>query len=241
MPVKILSKEELNLFLKELSTESVRKAYQNEANSYHLIEQDPEEEEEDPLFGDEEGDKGDEEGGNDALADLMGGDKDGEDEELDLEEPPKEPEKEKVQIRPTPLTLELGEITSDGLIATLNMIRAGRSFKEADIASQLRKYFEENLNDSERLALATFLSALQDIVSGSPAEDAPEPGDENVNIDATDKERAEHQPTYQKRRMPQRRQSQPRGVEDTSPPIQVGPRDERLSEEYRKHIRSLLV
>ena len=29
-------------------------------------------------------------------------------------------------------------------IATLNMVRAGRSFKEADVAAELRKYFEEH-------------------------------------------------------------------------------------------------
>lgn len=113
------------------------------------------------------------------------------------------------------------------------------------MAAELEKYFENQLNDSERLALATFLSAIRDLTSGTPAEDAPEPGDENIQIGANDQERAD-----QAEQQPQRTQSRPalqptmsvsRGVEDTTPPITVGPRNSKLAEDYRSHIRSLLV
>lgn len=248
MPAKILNENELDLFLKVLAEESVKKAYQQELSSaLPLFEQD--EEEEDPLFGGDEKEEAGDEGKpagdeEDPLADI-GAEEEEEPAEEPAEEPPAKQPEEKVEVRPTPLTLELGEVTSDGLIATLNMVRAGRSFKEPDVAAQIKKYFEDQLNDAERLALATFLSALRDLTSGTPAEDAPEPGDENVNIDATGKERQEEEPDV---RAPSRPALQPtvqapaRGsLEDTTPPIQVGPRNARLAEEYREHIRSFLL
>jgi len=247
--IKILNEENLDLFLKVLAEECVKTAYESELDDYRLFEQD---DEEDPLFGgsdDKGGDEGDEEDPLAALADD-GEEGDSAPKEEPAEEPAPEekPKQDKVDVRPTPLTLELGEVTSDGLMATLNMIRAGRSFKEPDVAAQMKKYFEEQLNDSEKLALGTFLSAIRDLTSGTPAKDAPEPGDENININATDQERAQHEPEQQRMpsqpALPQRpraSQAMPRGAEDTSPPIQVGPRNSRLAEEYREHIKSLLI
>lgn len=256
MPAKIMNSKDLNLFLRILAEESVKKAYTSELSSSHpLFEQgEDEEEEEDSLFGggdDEGGDDGadvdagggDEEG-DDPLADLAGGD---DEEGGDVVAAPEEKPEKQQQVRPTPLTLELGEVTTDGLISTLNMIRGGRSFKEPDIASELEKYIEKQLSDSERLALATFLSALKDITSGTPAEDAPDPGDENVSIDATDKERRQNRDDGAQRQpskpalQPSYGQKAPRGLEDTSPPISVGPRNSRLAEEYRQHILSVLI
>jgi hypothetical protein len=260
MPAKIMNSSELNLFLKVLAEESVKQAYMSELSSSSPLF------EEDPLFGggSEGGDEENkEEDGDEEKADSGGGEEDpladmGGDEEEDAAaepEPAAEPaaEPKKVEARPTPLTLELGEITTDGLVSTLNMIRAGRSFKEPEISAEIGKYFENQLNDSERLALATFLSALRDITSGKPAEDAPEPGDENINIDANDQEREEARPRRPSKPALQQQQQQNRprpqvpsqrmskGTEDTSPPIQVGPRNGQLAEEYRTHIRSLLI
>ncbi len=245
MKAKIGSEKDLQLFLELLAEEAVKDAYETaEINVVKLFEQD--DEEEDPLFGGGD-DKGEEDkGGEEDLPDLSGDNQKAPEPE---EEPAEDKSKEKVEVRPTPLTLELGEVTSDGLLATLNMIRAGRSLKEPDVAAQMKKYFEEQLNDSEKLALATFLSAIRDLTSGTPAEDAPEPGDENVSINATGEEQAQQAPApernpsqpalQQQQRMPQ--QQSPRGIEDTSPPIQVGPRNARLAEEYREQIRSLLI
>lgn len=257
--VDILNTKDLDVYLKIIAEESVRNAYQHESDSYKLLEADPifgDEEEGGDEGGDEEEAGGDEGGADalDALAGDEGGDEGGGEEDAAAEEPEAEPEPQKAQIRPAPLDLELGQISSDGLISTLNMIRAGRSFKEAEIATQLRNYFERQLNDSERLALATFLSALHDITSGTPADQAPEPDDENVNIDARDQEqqtqtqRPHDQTPQAQQQQPPQQQQRPapptgRGVEDTSPPIQVGPRDrerQRMYEEYRNKIRSIL-
>ena len=257
---KILNEKDLGLFLEILAEESVKQAYKTESDSYRLFEQGEDEEEDDPLFGGGDDSDSEESDDEDPLAALS---KDAGDEDSEPEpspEPEAEPKEKKVDMRPTPLTLELGEVTSDGLFATLNMIRAGRSFKEPDVAAQMKKYFEDQLNDSEKLALATFLSAIRDLTSGTPAKDAPEPGDENVSINATGEERSQHepdpervqsQPALQQQQQQQPQQplqqtpapaaSTPRGEEDTSPPIQVGPRDRRLAEEYREHIRSILV
>jgi hypothetical protein len=238
--MKILTESDLNEFLKELSHQSVREAYEAE----RLMEAPEDEEEEDDIFGgdDEEESPGGDEGGEPAEEDPFGGD----DEEEEPEEPPElgsdsEEEREKVEIRPTPMTLELGQISSDGLIATLNMIRAGRSFKEADVATELRKYFEEQLDDAERLALATFLSGIRDITSGQTAEDATDPGDENVSISAREDgegiTKAQPQQRVAQddaniRTAPPSPVVRSGGMEDTSAPVRVGQRNESKFREY---------
>lgn len=253
---KIQTQKDLNLFLNILAEEAVKKAYLDESLS--------EKDDNSSLFAkdgeEEDGDKEVDLGGDDTSVDLdVGG----------MEEPEQQtqqsqPEKQKkVDIRPTPLTLELGEPTSDGLIAAFNMIRGGRSFKEPDVATQLRKYFDEQLNDKERLALATFLSGVRDIVGGTPAGEAVEPGDENISIEVSGDEQknsdqgqnVQQQPQQQAQPQQQQpgmgmRQASPsmaqqssQNVEDTTPPIKVGSRDERdreLEESFRRQIRSIL-
>jgi hypothetical protein len=253
--------DDLNLYLKVIAEESVRNAYTAEKidsslrEAFLLEAPEDEEGEDDPLFGGGDGDEEDldaaaDKGGDgdgDGDEGMFGGDGEGDEgggEEFAAE--PEEPKKEKVQIRPTPLTLELGQVSTDGLISTLNMIRAGRSFKEADVADQLKQYMEDQLNDNERLALATFLSAIRDISGGETAKDAPEPGDENIKIDVTDRERDEEQagPTDVEQRAAQvpapRRRTSVRDLEDTTPPITVGRRNEAKIREYREHVQKIL-
>ena len=233
---KIKDGDDLNLYLRVIAQESVKNAYTVERDHSSLreafqMEAPDDEEEEDPLFGGDGDDGGDGDG-----------DGDGDGEEKSQPEP--EPKKEKIQIRPTPLTLELGQVSTDGLISTLNIVRAGRSFKEADIADQLKKYIEDQLNDTERLALGTFLSAIRDISGGETAKDAPEPGDENIKIDVTDRERSEEDgPSDIEQRSqvaaPRRRRAVS-GREDTTAPITVGRRNESKIVEYRNHIKKIL-
>lgn len=270
--LRINTPEALKRFLEILAEESVYSAYQQEMElqSAHaeaakaLDEADPEEkgdegEEEDPLFPDEEG-GGDEDAGAEddlGLGDL-GGDEDAEaaPEEEPMEEPPDDEglEKQKQQgdaykIKPTPLDLELGKISTEGIAGTLNLIRAGRSFKDADVHEQLRKYIE-SLTDAEQLAMATFLSALRDIAVGETAGEAPDPGEPEVDIkiSSTEKEgeprpqpqQGEQPTTGEVQPQPQQQQvqqvpQQPAGevlpmrpggeeLEDTDAPIQVSKR-----------------
>ena len=139
----------LKRFLEILAEESVYSAYQQEMElqtahseaAQALDEADPEEKDEDPLFG------GDDEGGDEGGGDEdLGGDEDIEaapEEEPADEEIPDDAglEKQKQQgdafeIKPTPLDLELGKVNVEGIAGTLNLIRAGRSYKDADIAEQ---------------------------------------------------------------------------------------------------------
>lgn len=235
----IKNEDHLSSYLRVIAEQSVKDAYRQEnvvATLKEAFLREAPEDEEDPLFGG--GDEGGEEG------DEKGGEEGGEELDLGDEEPQKE--EPKVQFRPTPLTLELGQVSTDGLISTLNMIRAGRSFKEPDIADQLKQYMEDQLNDNERLALATFLSAIRDISGGETAKDAPEPGDENIKIDVTDKEREEEYngPTDVEQKaaqVPAPRRRRARDLEDTTPPIRVGMRNESKEREYRNHIRKILA
>lgn len=220
------SEKEFAKYLKILAEESVRLTYSKLSEAP----------EDDDIFGGE---------------DLEGKEEDKPDEtkqekepEETPEEPPAEkPSVEKVQIRPTPLTLELGHVTADGIISTLNMIRAGRSFKEADVAGELRSYIDDHLNDSQRLALATFLSALRNITSGEAASEVPSPDDENVEIKATDEERKQHEKELEKEpKYSPKTSAAPKGgdLEDTSAPIQVGQRNESVEEVFRSRIKKIL-
>lgn len=237
------NEKEFQHFLKILAEETVRDAY-----SKLLEAPEDNEEDEEALAGDDEGSEGAEEDSDEDFENSLFGDEDaaqGDDEgeeDLEMDDEPEKESPEKVSIRPTPITLELGKVSSDGLIATLNMIRAGRSFKEADIASELREYFDEHLNDAEKLALATFLSGIQDIVSGMSAQEAPDPGDENVKISTTDKEAQENDPDsvqYRAAQVPAPT-SRMADLEDTSAPIKVGPRNESRDREMRNYVKQLL-
>ncbi len=244
------SKKDINLYLKILSEESIKKAYA-ELDKF-LSEAD------DDIFGGDENKKPEEDKPEEPSGEEQSPPEQDAGEETSTEiEPPKE--KENVKPRPIPLTLELGKVTSQGLIATLNMIRGGRSFNDPDISAQLEEYLEQELNDAERLALATFLSALRDIATGEPASQAPSPDDENVSIDATDQEKSQNMDQTQKQQSgaigsppkngfsnvpsppPEQEEEPQEDLEDTTPPIQVvGRRNEELERLYREKIRKIL-
>jgi len=269
----IRNNKDLNLYLKILAEESIRKTY-SQLDKVLL------EAGEDDIFGggDEEkkqgDDSGDEGGGDEAGADALkglmgGGDKEGGEKGADAGGDMaamggEAPKKDKVNVRPVPLTLELGKVSSQGLIATFNMIRGGHSFNDPDINTQLEEYLEQELNDAERLALGTFLSAIRDIATGEPASEAPSPGDENVTIDASDKEKAQNAPTDVQQQQSGAPGAPPVGqppaappqqplmavdpeeepqedLEDTTPPIQVGGRrNENTERMFRERIRNIL-
>ena len=274
--LRINTPEALKRFFEILAEESVYSAYQQEIGLQQahvsagqaLEEADPEdeEEEEDPLFGDEDEEGGDEEAAPEEEPEEPA-------EEPPAEEPVEEPaddaglEKQKAQgdayqVKATPLDLELGKISPEGISGTLNLIRAGRSFKDADIAEQLRKYVE-TLSDAEQLALGTFLSAIRDIAVGETAQEAPDPSDPKVDIDisSTGEEQGqapegEAPPQERPAEEPVTGEAPPRGepamkrpesedLEDTEAPIQVG-RTQQLAAhrerdmQFRQHIRELI-
>ncbi len=163
--------------------------------------------ENDPLFGDEPdpsgaeagGDEVDPEAGGDDLGgdDMAGGDAGGDMDpgmgDEDQEQKAGDAPTEKVGYVQSPLTLELGKVTVEGVGATLNMIRAGRSYKDADVAQQLDSWFT-SLSQAEQLALATFLEALKDIAEGSDATQSPDPSDPSIGLQIASKDDAQVRP-----------------------------------------------
>ena len=57
------------------------------------------------------------------------------------------------------------KVEVDDVIEKLNSIRSGKSFKDEKILASLTKYFDE-LEDSEKFALAAFLKGISQIVTG---------------------------------------------------------------------------
>lgn len=71
---------------------------------------------------------------------------------------------------------ETGE-PADQIISAINVIRSGRSFKDAPVKTELDKYLND-LDDKEKGILITFLKGLSQISSGQvPGEQAVEPSD----------------------------------------------------------------
>lgn len=197
------TKEKLKKVLKLISEESVKLALENRvsyeeearnqkklSSKFLLDEDDEEQTEEDPLFPDEGGsgekgevddlDFGDEEGGDEEpTGDEFAEPGAGEEDPMATQAPaPEQPQK---QYKSIALDLKLGEITVDGVGSVLNLLRGGRSFKDPNVAKEFRKYFE-GLTEAEKLALATFISALKDIAVGESADQAPDPSDPQTNL-----------------------------------------------------------
>lgn len=61
--------------------------------------------------------------------------------------------------------LSSGEIQSTDIVAKLNAIRSGKSFKDSAIESSMSQYID-SLSKAERTALMSFLSSIAKIVTG---------------------------------------------------------------------------
>lgn len=74
--------------------------------------------------------------------------------------------------------LKKAEISVEDIVEKLNSIRAGKSFKDEEISSAFKKYFD-SLDEAEKVALLAFLKGISQIVSGevssSSAVDPSEP------------------------------------------------------------------
>lgn len=75
------------------------------------------------------------------------------------------------------------KVEVDDVIEKLNSIRSGKSFKDEKILASLTKYFDE-LEDSEKFALAAFLKGISQIVTGEiEGQQALDPGDKPFDIE----------------------------------------------------------
>lgn len=90
--------------------------------------------------------------------------------------PPDQQGDPNAQPKNQPQMDESGE-PAEQIISAINVIRSGRSFKDAPVKVELEKYLND-LDDKEKGILITFLKGLSQISSGQvPGEQAVEPGD----------------------------------------------------------------
>lgn len=126
----------------------------------------------------------------------------------------------------------------------LNTLRSGRSLRDKEIRQNLKTYFKE-LSDDEQKKLHSFLDNVAKILTaGIEASDDNEQDydDEDEDEEVSD-EKSEPEPEPKEK---ERRKSEPApqpvgsgtGVEDTSPPIDVG-RKQRV-ESLRRHVKNLM-
>lgn len=89
---------------------------------------------------------------------------------------PQDPNAQQQNKNNQPQLDETGE-PIDQIISAINVIRSGRSFKDAPVKVELEKYLND-LDDKEKGILITFLKGLSQISSGQvPGEQAVEPED----------------------------------------------------------------
>lgn len=136
------------------------------------------------------------------------------------------------------------DVTVDMVTSRINIIRAGKSFTDEQVSTELKHYFEK-LSSPERLALLTFLTGLAGVVSGGvEGEDAQQPKSADVSISSPDKKQPEQKPekkvssntSSDRVKVASRPTKTPAG-EDTAPPIRVGER--QTTESIRRKVRTL--
>ena len=121
----------------------------------------------------------------------------------------------------------------------INLIRAGESTKDSDIATPLEKYIMSDLDADEREAMHMFLSSVADIMNrtGDPAD----PSDPPTSI--VIKKKSEQQPSEKSSSSAGEDRNRPRpvsvstGAEDISPPIKVGG---QVKETLRAKVKELM-
>jgi hypothetical protein len=134
------------------------------------------------------------------------------------------------------------DITFYMLRDKLNIIRSGKSLKDAEVKSDLQEYVDR-LDDVEKEALYTFLDSIGKImldeVEGTHAQD---PSDPAVGIDMKHNDESSHdhngeQTATEPAPQVQKTQQQP-SPENDAAPIKVG--QPQITEHVRKRIKELM-
>ena len=137
------------------------------------------------------------------------------------------------------------DITFYMLRDKLNVIRSGKSLKDAEVKADLQAYFDR-LDDVEKEALYTFLDSIGkvmiDVISGTQALD---PSDAEVDIEMSHGDGHEHDSGTENMsnndRIAQRAQddaAEKQSPENDSAPIKVG--QPQITEHVRKRIKELM-
>lgn len=119
--------------------------------------------------------------------------------------------------------------TVTDVVDQLNALRAGRSFKEAPVLDQLKRYYE-GLADSEKQALFAYTKGLAQIVSGQVDAGAAEaPREAGVEMTSTGKHVRTIKPNVIRRTPEQPKAASPVDLsgppkEDRTPPMPIVPK-----------------
>jgi hypothetical protein len=150
-----------------------------------------------------------------------------------------------------PSTEESLEVSLDSIISAVNQLRGGRSTGDLEIKDKLRTYFDR-LDETERVALLTFLKAFSGILTGAmDGNSAPDPSDPPLGIamssdsdeeaaveDDAGAEASEDDDEFSEDEFEFEEEEEEEDAEDTTPPIKAGETQELA--EIRKRVRKLM-
>ena len=124
--------------------------------------------------------------------------------------------------------LASGDIETKDVISKLNLIRAGRSFKDSAVADPMTAYVDK-LDGAEKTALYAFLSGIAQIVTGeSVPGTVTDPSDQPADVQMTKKATDPAQAGQERVLKPNVKQAAaapaPKGRENTTAPRPVVPR-----------------
>lgn len=139
------------------------------------------------------------------------------------EEPKEEPKSSKTMDDDTS-ALKSGDVSSEAVIEKLNLIRSGRSFKDADVSAAMTEYVD-SFTKAEKTALLAFLKGISQIVTGVvQGDDATEPEDADVSMEkGASVQKKSIKPNIIKTSSPAQKNNKP-SVEDTTPPAPITPK-----------------
>ena len=121
--------------------------------------------------------------------------------------------------------LSSGNVSLEDVIDRLNVIRSGKSLKDEDVVSSMKKYLE-SMDSAEKTALLSFLKGISEIMTaGIPGDKAFEPGDKPATVKMEKKpssQRVSIKPNIIKK--PAQEKKSGAEAEDTTPPAPITPK-----------------
>jgi cytoskeletal protein RodZ len=97
---------------------------------------------------------------------------------------------------------ELETPTYSKVVDKLNLLRSGKSTRDKEVASQVKKYFN-SLSGPERVALYAYLTGLSEIMSGGEeAKKVEDPSEKPYNVDTKRRSTAATEPEQKGEKKP---------------------------------------
>ena len=136
------------------------------------------------------------------------------------------------------VVMRSGKVSTEDIVEKLNLIRAGRSFKDSAIEGLLMQYVDR-LTAAEKTALFAYVKGISQIVSGEvPYDNVTKPKDDDPDvsmkknnlkgggeINSKGQETVDVKPTVVKK--PDEGEEEKEPEEDTTPPVPINPKKGR--------------